>query len=74
MFFLFFFSDDSSLGLHIVPFWQSVLLSKSIANTLDKTLTHQINSKKSNFRIKLNKTLFNEIRTANMMLPGHLLV
>ena len=49
----FFFLEDSSLGLHILPFWQSLLHSKSTANTSDETLTQEINSKQSNFRIKL---------------------
>ena len=56
MFCLFvFFLEDSSLGLHILPFWQSLLRSKSTANTSDETLsnTQEINSKQSNFRIKL---------------------
>ena len=53
MFCFFFFLEDSSLGLHILPFWQSLLHSKSTANTSDETLTQEINSKQSNFRIKL---------------------
>ena len=48
-----FFLEDSSLGLHILPFWQSLLHSKSTANTSDETLTQEINSKQSNFRIKV---------------------
>ena len=55
------------LGFSYSSFLASVLLWKSSKNTLHETLTHHIKSKQSNFRIKL-KTLFNQIRTANLML------
>ena len=44
-----------------------------IYRKLDETLTQQINSKQSNFRIQV-KTQFNQIRTASIMLLGHLFV
>ena len=71
IFFLFF--GRLFLGFSYSSFLASVLLRKSSKNTLDETLTHHINSKQSNFRMKL-KTLFNQIRTANLMLLKHLLV
>ena len=52
-----------------ISFLFGKVCSKSTANTLDETLTQQINSKQSNFRIKL-KTLVS-IKLANIMLQGH---
>ena len=55
-----------------ISFLFGKVCSKSTANTLDETLTQQINSKQSNFRTKL-KTLIS-IKLANIMLLGHLFV
>ena len=55
-----------------ISFLFSKVRSKSTANTLDETLTQQINSKQSNFRTKL-KTLIS-IKLANIILQGHLFV
>ena len=55
-----------------ISFLLGKVCSKSTANTLDETLTQQINTKQSNFHTKL-KTLFS-IKLANIILLGHLFV